>query len=481
MHKVNDYSDKLLKFIASKRFFILILMLFAFQATWIAFSNNYGSPHDETYHFGVIRAYSENPNPFIEGQPTSYDSFGNIARNTSYLYHYLLSFPLKFITAISNDVAVQVIFLRLINIIFVLISLLLFRKVLDRLFKTPVVTNLSLFTVVMIPVFTYVAAGINYDNLIVLGFAAAALLTLGLIDKFSVSRLAMWVSVNALSSIVKFSYLPLFGALLIGLVSYYFINRKQKYNEVVLEVRRTKKLTLIFLAIITILTSGLFIERYVGNLIMYKTPMPDCAVVLSRDRCSSWTTWQRNEIVKDRNITKKRVNIVSYSASWVQKMQDSSFGIYRTSVTKKPLPMLAFTGWFMLALFIILFAARWKSFVTPERIIVLGAATLYVLALFYTNYTDYIELGSPIAIQGRYLIVILPILIAATVSLLYKALERKKQILSVIAIAWLLLFLNGGLITYTLRSDRTWWWKNDVVVSVNETAQDMLKHIVVNN
>ncbi|MFZ2125756.1 MAG: hypothetical protein WA087_04255 [Candidatus Saccharimonadales bacterium] len=482
MRQKKNYIEAFMKFIASKRFFYVVIGLFLFQATWIGLSNNYGSPHDEKYHVGVIQVYSQQASPFMGGQPTAYDQFGDVSRNSSYLYHYLMSFPYRLISSISNDITVQVLFLRLFNIIFVAMGLLFFKKVLDSIFGKPIISNLTLYGVVMIPVVTYVASGVNYDNLVFLGFAAALYLTTRLINKFSLEMAIIWISINILTILVKFSYSPIAFVLFVGVIAYYSINRKKRSSEIKESLRNTKKIKIILAILLLIIAGGLFAERYIGNAIAYGTPLPDCSRVLGNERCSKWGPWARNIQVQQENSGEKRANIIIYAKNWVKTMESTSFGIYKTSVVKEALPIIGFVGWALLATFLIFLAFGARYIIKrPIILIALVPVVIYSVILFFINYKEYQKLGSPIAIQGRYLILTLPLLIGSTLFFIHKLFANRKIILKAFVLLWLVAFLQGGVITYIASSDKAWWWHDNTVITVNKSTQNLLKTVIIGN
>jgi hypothetical protein len=479
MNQKKNYIKAFINFIASKKFFYVIISLFIFQAAWIGLSNNYGSPHDEKYHVGVIQIYSQHLTPFMNGQPTSYDQFGDVSRDTSYLYHYLMSFPYRLISMITNNLMTQVILLRLFNILFVILGILIFKKILDEMFKKPIVSNLSLFAVIMTPVFTYVSEGVNYDNLVFLGFAASLYLTIKLIKKFRFTTALLWLSVNLLTILVKFSYGPLAFVLVIGTAIYYLVKKIQIIPEIKYSLKNTNRIKMILLVLLLIVAGGLFTERYVGNLVAYGTPMPDCAKVLNVERCSSWATWERNAQIKQRHLHKKRANIASYATTWVKTMESSSFGIYKTSSVKKALPIIKFAGYFVLALFLLLTAFNIKYILKrPALLVALGSIVFYSIALFAINYRDYLVLASPVAIQGRYLILIMPLMMGFGLFFANKLLEAHKKLWLIFVVLLIIVFLQGGVVTYIISSTHTWWWPDKTVIDINEAAKTILKPIV---
>ncbi|MGZ6005513.1 MAG: hypothetical protein ACXWLH_05205, partial [Candidatus Saccharimonadales bacterium] len=106
----------LFRFLGSNVFSWIVIGLFAAQATWIAFSALFPMPFDEYYHFGIIKIYAHQLNPIITTQPQEANIYGDITRMSSYLFHYLMSFPYRLIAEFASSVTIQVIFLRLINV-----------------------------------------------------------------------------------------------------------------------------------------------------------------------------------------------------------------------------------------------------------------------------------------------------------------------------------------------------------------------------
>jgi len=473
---LNDKFSSILKLfgktIASKKFFYFILALFFIQASWIGLNNNFGTPHDERYHVGFIKLYSHNSlNPIINNQPTEYDYLGDATRTGSFFYHYFLSVPYWIADAFTDDTAVLVIVLRFCNILLVLIGLVFIKKLIDGLYDKPIVSNTVLFTLIMLPVFSFVSSGVNYDNLVFLVTTLSFYLTYKIIAKPSTELLLGWLVVNIIGSLTKFSYIPVFVVLIVGLTIFFAFNKNKLVIKKLLQGLK-KKINLL-LIVLVILLSSLLIERYVGNIISYGSPMPECAKVLNEQRCSNWGPWQRNVTLKEKNQDRNRIGLFEYTKTWIKTMINTTFGIYKTGVSKNPLPILWTGGVIMFLGFIAGGYLILKNNIrNPSVLIIYSATLLYLLLLFYTNYKDYTLLGAPVAIQGRYLIIALPILIAATISWLYNFVKPNMYML--IIILWFIIILQGGLITYWLSSDSVWWWPNGMLNPVNESINKTL-------
>ncbi len=129
---MQQLSTRIRTFLGSRRFLWLVVGFFIFEACWIAFSAVYPQAFDEDFHFGLIQVYSHHWLPFLASQPAHANAYGAVARDPSYLYHYLMSFPYRLIALVVHGQVGQVIALRLINIALFASGLLLFRRVLLR-------------------------------------------------------------------------------------------------------------------------------------------------------------------------------------------------------------------------------------------------------------------------------------------------------------------------------------------------------------
>ncbi len=200
-----------------------VMALLVLQAAWIALSSSYPMAFDEEFHMGLIRLYSQHLNPFLQGQPPGADAFGAVARDPSYLYHYLMSFPYRLIRLFTHDQAVQVLILRGISIGLFAWGLVFWRRLMLRTRAPGAVVNLCLLLFVLIPVVPLLAAQINYDNLLFLLVALALLWTLDLGSKLSSAKrvdgalLLRLVLLCLLTSLVKEAFLPIFIAIIIYL------------------------------------------------------------------------------------------------------------------------------------------------------------------------------------------------------------------------------------------------------------------------
>src|SRR5271154_6655389 len=129
---MNEFTSRVYKLLGSPRLIRFILAFFIFESAWIAISAAYPQAFDENFHFGLIQVYSHYWLPFLSSQPPHAASFGAVARDPSYLYQYLMSFPYRIIAHFYHEEIGQIIMLRFINVGLFAAGILLLRRILLR-------------------------------------------------------------------------------------------------------------------------------------------------------------------------------------------------------------------------------------------------------------------------------------------------------------------------------------------------------------
>ena len=90
--KVGEWFNSIL---ANPRTRKIIYILFIIQAVYIAMSMKIGIPPDELTHIRFIEYYRDHSlSPFITEQHSGF-AIGDVTREVSYLYHYLMSLLLR--------------------------------------------------------------------------------------------------------------------------------------------------------------------------------------------------------------------------------------------------------------------------------------------------------------------------------------------------------------------------------------------------
>ncbi|HTB49013.1 MAG TPA: hypothetical protein VK712_02935, partial [Verrucomicrobiae bacterium] len=324
------FSQRAARVLAGPKFFRCIVVLFVLQAAWIALSGRYPMAFDEDFHLGIIRLYAHHLSPFWSGQPAGADVYGAVARDPSYLYQYLMSFPYRPVSAITHDQTIQVLVMRGLNIALFAAGLPLFRRLLLRTGASRTVAHACLLIFVLVPIVPLLAAQVNYDNLVLPLTALTMLLTLRFCDELRLYKrinarlLVELISLCLLGSLVKYAFLPIMLAVFV----YVAIWLKRTYDSwhkfwlslgfgLTLMTRRTQWLLFVLL----VLSVGLFTQRYGVNLVRYHNPVPDCGKVLSVKQCSAYGPWARDyNLAANKQATNYSGSPLVFTADWFYGM-----------------------------------------------------------------------------------------------------------------------------------------------------------------
>jgi hypothetical protein len=485
-------------FLDSSHFFSIILLFFLFEAVWIAVSAAYPQAFDENFHFGLIKVYSHYWLPFLSHQPANANAYGAVARDPSYLYHYLMSFPYRIIALVIHGQIGQVIALRFINIGLFATGLLLFRRVLVRVGMSRSLANCSILVFSLIPIAPQLAAQITYDNLLFPLVAWSILMTFTATDQLrarkpSARTLLSLLSLCILTSLVKYAFMPIFLGIVVflSIVAYkaYHFRIKQLGSHIWKSWLAQSKRAKILLVIVTLISIGLFIQRDGVNLIEYHKIQPNCQTVLSVKACSAYSPWFYN--YNNHNTVLKGhisfTNPVSYTLEWFYWMWYRLFFAVNgpTSGFKNypPLPLpsaaailLAASGAFA--------TVRWRRRIFKGNIymvLLFVVSALYVLALMAQGYSTYRYTDVLENMNGRYLLPILLFVAAIIGKALSIELRNSSSRKVIFVVAIVVLFLQGGgIFTFIARSDNTWDVNNTAVVKVNNAARHITNPVLVN-
>lgn len=497
---MSAFFKRLTTLLESKGLFISTLVFFVFQSVWIALSAVYPQAFDENFHFGIIKLYAGHWSPFLTNQPAGGDQYGALARDPSYLYHYLMSFPYRFFHFFTDNQTILVIALRLIDVALFTSGLLLFRRLLVRAKLSRALTNIVLLLFTLIPIVPQLAAHINYDNLLLPLTAWSCLLALDVLDEIQARkpniRSMVLLSVVGLGAgIVKYAYLPIFAAIVVFLL--FATWRQMKNNVRRTQLRKALKQSwadqslLMKIALVAgfAVAFGLFFQRDGINLMRYHTVTPDCSRILSEHACSQYSVWSADTAWHTALLQQPTVsfeNPVVYFASWLYWVWYRLFFAVNgpnsgfTNYPPLPLPSaaalaIAGTGTVLAIIWHRrIFADKYLSFF-------LLVGLFYILALLVTGWEDYHYTNVLVDMNGRYLLpVLLPLgaIVARAFSIALRHAPKVHK--TVLASAAILLFLQGGgFITFLSRSDASWDWPNGTVVKVNNAARNVTKPVIL--
>lgn len=478
--------------LASRPFWCVVFGLFLLQALWLVFTAQYPMAFDENYHFGLIQLHAQQWLPFFTYQPAHAGAFGEVVRDPSYLYHWLLSLPYRFISLFTHDQTIQVIWLRLINVALFAWALVLYRRIMRRVGLSAAFTNSALLAFTLIPVVPFLAAHINYDNLLIVVVPLATLQVMSVLDAFRAGRIPLarlieLAAVLLLGSLIKYPFLPVLAIVVIYLA--WRAQREGLYHRSVFaaawqEWRQLSHLKELLFVVLLLVAAGLFVERYATNLIHYHTPVPSCVKVISQDECLEYGPWARDYGLAQHKAASFRPNIITYTGSWFKGMwYRLFFAINYDYATRAPLLLISYLAILVAALLLvgILLRVGFLFRGHPERLLLLLLILGYGVALFVDNYFSYVRTATPVAINGRYWIPFLPFFFALGGFAWSDLLRRHLAVRVWAAVIVLAVFLlqGGGTMTFIVRSDASWDWPNAFVRRLNEDVRSVVSPTII--
>ncbi len=496
-------ADKILTFtrliygtLEKKVVFYFAVILLGLQSFWLSLSAVYPLPFDEYMHVGITRLYASHWSPFLTSQPASASLYGDITRDPSYLYHYLMSFPYRLLDVFISNQTFLIISMRLLNVTFVCIGLFFFRKLLLKWGISKRITHVALLIFVCTPIVPLLAAHNNYDNLLFLLIPLFLLIVTKLILKEGnlIVNLSLYFSLGFIASLVKYTFIPMFAIVSLYLFALY-IKRRDGISLKAEWRKLNSKLILFGLLLMLVISFGLFIERPVANIISYHSISPKCEDVQSIEVCKDFMPWARNqENLKNKSAEKLYGNPISFTQHWVTKSMRGFFAIFSHTPTQvvsnkepfgpivlKPLlPLPIAIAYLVLLLGISAVVLQFKKIWTDQFLrfsLVLSSGYLSVLWLF--NYQGYLKLGVAQAIQARYtlpILIIVYVLIAWSVNQTFKSENIKTALLILVFVAYC---WGGGIAGYLIWADQNWYWQNTTVININKRIQNILRYVVI--
>ena len=491
-------SGRLRTLLSSPKFFWFALALSMLGAVLLAVTSMYPMAFDEDFHLGIIRLYAEVWSPFALMQTPDAAVFGSVVTDPSYLFHYLLSFPYRALEALGASETTIAITLRLLSVACFAASIVLFRRVLLRAGLSPMLTHSALVFALLIPVSGMTAAQINYDNVIMVVTAASLLLVLRIREGLLAGKLALtplaWLAIlQLLAAIVKYAYLPIAAGLVLYLVILLVRHaRKQDIWRKAWQTLRQRSFVLqAALGILLVASLLLFAQRYVGNMATYHDIVPDCGAVLTVDECNQYSVWRRDTALHAALTPEVTANLKSFphyvATDWLWGMQERTFFAvsgptldHQTRSGLRPLKVVMITVAGVGLLAFIIFARQLLRRY-PALWLFATVTVVYVIVLIVQQYSMYRYTGAPVAINGRYLLPLLPLFGGLAALGLAELLRRLRWTAAAPLLITIVLLgcalQGGGVMTYIVQSSSDWYyagWTRELMTDLRETAAPLI-------
>lgn len=479
---VSYVSDKFLQGVSSHWFLYFIFAWFLAQTSYLAITARFRLIPDAGTHIAKIKLFARDGlDPFIQNQEGFY-FVGEMIRRGDTLYHYLMSLVYRgsfFVgdgnttPELAGENTETILLLRFTNIFFVLAGLVLFYLLMKRLGLSAVVRNISLFMMANTMMFIFVASSINYDNMLFLMSMAVFYFLVVFMQTRSLYGLLMLLGSLAIAGLVKKSFLPI-GLVVLLLVVYYTCVYRHSIKEQVLNVLNSswrKKVAYSALLVFVLLFSGLFIERYGVNIVSYGTLNPGCLQVHTYEQCSESPLFTRGQRFRNTPTTYE-LQPPEFTYKWSNRMRESVFGVL-SHKTFSETKIMTYGSYLFIGLMI--FAAI-RKFNLKEREIntLLFISIYFVIVLLGVNYFGaYMTSGQfGIALQGRYVFPVLPVLFALGNYYVFK-LFAQKWLKALYSLFILIIFIPSGILNYIFSTGKE--WHTDTVPAIQYEIKQILQ------
>lgn len=478
--------------VGSGWFFYATVVVFTASALAIALTSR-RELYDEYWHIDIIQIFSTDWTPFISHQPADSGAAGDVVRTGSYLYHYLLSWPYRWLMAAGASDTEMLITLRVITLIAPVASLFWFRRILRDVGVTAGVINTAILMYCAVPISSFVAATINYDNLVQLigAIILSMALRLWMDPRRSVGYYAAFLGIGALGCVTKFEFAPVFAAAIVVVaVRYLLAVRKERSWALPLPFATAgQRARQIAALAVFVLGVALVVERYVVNIVVYRAIVPACTALHSQAFCHQYLVEARNDAYAAAHPQTTAISptvLLGYIWDWI----GGTIGTLPTVGTEvgngkgAPITLWLLQSGAAIAALIFLIAIA-KILAKPGFAVLAVITAVYGAALFENNFGFYLKYGVPATIQARYWLLFLPIMLAAVgygLREIFHALYGRHAVLpqAITLVVLLLAITQGGFFTTFMVAAGPNWFLADGPLhdSLLPLLRGFAKHLV---
>jgi hypothetical protein len=414
--------------LASRTAFVVVLVAFVLMGFLFAVTIHVpaSAAPDEVRHIGNILFYAERPwtaGPFVHDAAASTLRLGEVTRFPAYLYYYVMSFPARAALAVGLDQERTVMVLRGIDVLAAGAGLYALRVMFRNAGVPTAIGLLAIVATAFTGRYVWQAATISYDAPSMAAFFLFAAVAVKVARGGGLRTLAWLVVAAMLALMLKYSQAPLVlaGAFFAILFRY----RVDGFSWLRHPVRRAvsgfrvRPGRSVLLVVIGGVLLALVLERFGVNLLVYRALNPDCAEIHSRAACMNFDIFRRNyNATRSHDLavaagTLEPFHPLAFLWTWATTYFRSLFFFWGPTLPWRPnLGVVAFGATAVLAAIgiaatqlrrVLRSAATWWLAVVPVA---------YTLAVLCFNAATTVNLRQEFAFSGRYLLPVLPMIVA---------------------------------------------------------------------
>ncbi|WP_404311691.1 hypothetical protein LG314_10085 [Agrococcus terreus] len=463
-------AEAVLRALGSRWTTALVVLWLGLGSAFIAATARIGMVFDEVWHLDSIRVYTAHALPWFSND-VEQEGVGAISRSSSYLYHYVLSFPERWMADAGTPEIDRVIVLRLLTVAMHVGALLCMIGAVRAAGVSGAVANLAGIAYAALPVTPFLAAHVNYDSAMLLLVAACGWSAVRQWRSERVSWLGglATVALGLTAVLVKFNAAPLV-LVLFGFVLLRAIRGGRRPS---VPTRTRGWVALGGAALVVAVLTLLCIERFVGNIVQFGAPSPDCALVLDAARCSTYGPWQRNE---EADAAFADIPIALGTGAqflfdiWIPRLM-----LYLQAVWfwfAPPVVSTLVTVAIPVAVISTTAIAVIAAPTAPRRRELLPlvlASVAFIAVLFWHNYSEWRAFGEPFGVQGRYLLPAVVPIVALAMHGAADSIRRSRigaPILAIAAVAMVIVATQGGAAAWIVSSQGSWYAEEGPFIGV---------------
>jgi hypothetical protein len=408
MNKQRRLKDKRFRGLGrnKEKFLLLAVLLVSLLfGIYLVFNVRRGIPPDENYHIYVSEFYSETL--LIPENTEQTYRYGEITR-VPYFSFWLNA---RLINLNFTNVEDYII-LRFFNLIISLGSLIVVYLISKEVINKKYFNLLPVFLLSNTLMFVFLSSAVSYDNLSNLFVFLTVYFFVKYLKYKKPSSLLYLIIFQVLAILTKFTVAPVIFIEFVFLTL--FVVKHKNLRDILKNIFSKHKPLLV----VTFFVLSLGFLLYGVNLIKYRSVRVPCDKVLTVEQCMHNAIYARGKtldkysftnISELKDILKARITPFEYFTDWVMAMTQRVFGILGHKVV---LMHKYFANVYIFLFFVLSFIAvrKWKKKDMIETNLIV-ITTFYILVLLvFQNYKTYFKRDMfGLALQGRYLFPILPI------------------------------------------------------------------------
>ncbi|WIE73715.1 hypothetical protein [Curtobacterium sp. MCJR17_020] len=381
---------------------------------------------DERRHIGNILLYAARPwtdGPFLHDVKASTLWLGEVTRFPAYLYYYLMSFPAKGAQALGLDYEHTVMVLRSIDVLAAGAGLVALRAMFRNAGVPSAIGLLAIIATAFTGRYAWQAATISYDAPSMAAFFLFAAVAVKVARDGGLRTLAWLVVTAMLALMLKYSQAPLIlaGAFFAILFRYRVDGFSWLRNPVRRAVAgfRSRPGRSIVLVVVGAALLALVLERFGVNLLVYRALNPDCAEIHSRAACMNFGIFRRNyNAVRAHDLavvngTLEPFHPLAFLWMWITTYFRSLFFFWGPSLAWRPnLGVVVFGAAASLAAVAIAVTQLRRVLRSASMCWLATVPIAYTVAVLCFNAATAVNLRQDFAFSGRYLLPVMPMIVA---------------------------------------------------------------------